>query len=218
MRMLSIAAMLSVLGACGPDVGIAEEKGEVQIESVPDSEMPTDGSIHVIKRSKFVIEPATLFCGVDAEVDDALYKIGIRGLGIDGPALSNALKTMGQLAQHIDGSARQRMLDGKHCANDGVNVIYSGHVGLNRRGKPYRLTLVVRQGDALWQGIVEHPNGLRVDVPDIFVPSRDSLELPKKSQAQVAAEKKKWMTVWSIKADREEIQRKFLQHITSSVR
>ena len=126
MRMLSIAAMLSVLGACGPDGGIAEEKGEVLIESVPDGEMPTDGSIHVIKRNKFVIEPATLFCGVDAKVDDALYKIGIRGLGVDGPELRNALKKMGQLAQHVDGSARQRKFDGKHCANDGVNVVYFG--------------------------------------------------------------------------------------------
>jgi hypothetical protein len=171
MRTLAVIAMVLGLVSCGPNGGLAQEqeKGKqlvVQIEVVPDSEIPTDGSIHVSKRGRFVIGQTTLFCGVDAEVDPALQQMGIRGLGIDGRSLNDALRKMGQSPQHSDGSGRQRMLDGKHCFNDGKNVIYSGRVGMNRNGDPYRLTLAVRQGDALWQGIVERKEGRRPDVED----------------------------------------------------
>lgn len=196
MRMFAMGIMLAGLAACGPSGGFAKEQSGVQIEAVPDSAIPTDGSIHVVKRGRFFITPTTLFCGVDAEVDDALSKVGVRGLGIDGVVLGDALKKMGQSTQHSDGSNRQRILDGKHCTNDGTNVVYSGRVALNRKGEPYRLTLVVRQRDAFWQGVVEraegklHPNAFGIaddtpgNSPDTFGSSaeadsigRDSSEL-----------------------------------------
>ena len=168
MRMFAMGIMLAGLAACGPSGGFAKEQSGVQIEAVPDSAIPTDGSIHVVKRGRFVIAPTTLFCGVDAEVDDGLSKVGVRGLGIDGVVLGDALKKMGQSTQHSDGSNRQRMLDGKHCTNNGKNVVYSGRAALNRTGEPYRLTLVVRQGDAFWQGLVERLDGRRSDVSTGF--------------------------------------------------
>jgi hypothetical protein len=205
--MRTIAAGVMALGmmSCGPSGSFVQpqerEELVVEIEAVPDSEIPTDGSIHVSKRGDFVIGQTTLFCGVDAEVDPALKRIGVRGLGIDGRSLNGALQKMGQSTQHSDGSGRQRMLDGKHCFNDGKNVIYSGRVSMNRNGKPYRLTLVIRQGQALWQGIVERTDGL---VPGVFAISDEDGKAAGPSAAEL-----------SINGDSVNLTRKFSNYLES---
>lgn len=152
---LAAAFVWTALSVGGCSAEPSPQAQSVPVEAAPDGEIPTDGSIHVVKRGRFVVAPTTLFCGIDAEVDNSLSKIGVRGLGIDGIILGNALQERGQSTQHRDGSNRQRMLDEKHCKDDGNNVIYSGRVAMNRIGKPYRLTLVVRQANALWQGVIE---------------------------------------------------------------
>jgi hypothetical protein len=152
---LSLPAAL-MLVACGPVGGSAKEQAVVEIEAVPDSEIPTDGTVHVVKRGRFVIGPETLFC---------TYR---PGFGVDGTMLSNALKSMGQSDRLKDtpkgnGASRSNRAIGPNHDNPdcvkGNPVLIRGIQALNRAGKPYRLTLVVRQGDALWQGVLERADG-----------------------------------------------------------
>jgi hypothetical protein len=204
-----------MLVACGPVGGSAKEQAVVEIEPVPDSEIPTDGTVHVVKRGRFVIAQTTLFCGVEAEVDENLRAMGIRGIGIDGATLGAALEKLGQTTQHSDGSYRQRILDGKYCTNDGKNVIYAGRVALNRAGKPYRLTLVVRQGDALWQGVLERADGKLH--PEVFIPGND---MPEIGTIDVEAERKRYLrksTEQSIGLDVIEMSRQFTADLTGSM-
>ena len=159
---LSLPAAL-VLAACGPVGGSAKEQTVVDIEAVPDSEIPSDGSIHVVKRGQFVIAPETIFC---------TYRLGF---GLDGAMLRNALKSMGQ-SDYLNGSPRGNGIFGPNDNNPdcvkGNPVLIRGIQALNRAGKPYRLTLVVRQGDAVWQGVVERADGRRPEIND-FPPYRE---------------------------------------------
>jgi hypothetical protein len=135
---LSISATL-VLAACGPVGGSAKEQAVVEIEAVPDSEIPDDGSVHVVKRGQFVIAPETIFC---------TYRLGF---GLDGAMLSNALKSMGQ-PDYLNGSPRGNGIFGPNDNNPdcvkGNPVLIRGIQTLNRAGKPYRLTLVAGSGGA----------------------------------------------------------------------
>jgi hypothetical protein len=167
--MKSIAVVVMALGlvSCGPNGGLAQEqeKGKqvvVQIEVVPDSEIPTDGSIHVSKRGEFDIQPTTQFCTFRP------------GSGFDGAMLRDALKALGQ-SDYLDGSPRTNGDFGPDRPSadcSGVNpVLIRVFQTENRNGKPYRLTLVIRQGDAFWQGIVERAGGQRPDIKE-FPPLR----------------------------------------------
>jgi hypothetical protein len=139
-----------MLVACGPVGDSAKEQAVVEIEAVPDSEIPTDGTVHVVKRGRFVIGPETLFC---------TYR---SGFGLDGTMLNNTLKSIGQ-SYYLNGSPRGNGIFGPNDDNPdcvkGNPVLIRGIQTLNRAGKPYRLTLVVRQGDALWQGVLERADG-----------------------------------------------------------
>ena len=179
MKSICLATMIFALASCGPNSGIARapenEDDVVQFETVPDNEIPTDGSIHVVKRGKFVIGPDTYFC---------TYR---PGLGLDGRHLSDAIKSLGQ-SDYLNGSPRTNDTFGpnglsKHCTH-GAPILIRLFQTDNRTGEAYRLSLVVRQGDALWQGTVERENGL---MPGVFAvadengraagPSKEALSL-----------------------------------------
>lgn len=216
MRLFTIGIILSGLTACGPSGTFVKQHGSVPTEAVRDSEIPTDGSIYVIRRGRFVIAPATLFCGVNAEVDVVLSKIGVRGLGIDGVMLSSVVEKMGQSMQHSDGSIRQRMLDGKHCKNNEKNVVYFGLVALNRAGKPYRLTLVVRQGATLWQGVIERSETTLH--PDVFIVGNDMPEIDPEIDLEAERERGVSESIkQSIHLDAVDMSQHFTAHLTESM-
>ena len=161
MRMFSIAILLSSLTACGPNGESAQEQVDLQIEHVLDDAIPGDGSIHVVNRGRFVIGLETVFCSYSP------------GFGVDGTMISDALQSMGQSTYlprtskgngalrgsgHYFGPDLAPEKQSSECLS-GDPVLIRGIKTLNRSGKPYRLTLVVRQGDALWQGIVDRAAG-----------------------------------------------------------
>ena len=140
---------------------------------VPDADIPTDGTVHVVKSGKFVIKPDTLFC---------TYR---PGFGLD-ESLNNALIAIGQ-SDYLNGSPRTDAIgpegDPKACIT-GNHIMIRGIQSANRTGKPYRLTLIVRQGDAFWQGILERRDGLRSEHVDIA--SEDPVNLKSYSKASLA--------------------------------
>jgi hypothetical protein len=215
MRLVGTIVVAFGLVSCGPNGGLPPENwGKtfvVEIEAVPDKEIPTDGTIHVVKRGKFVIEQSTLFCGASAEVHEAMVRRGFRGLGLDGVKLRDVLHNMGQTMQHSDGSSRQRTLDGKHCFDDGKNATYSGLVDLNRAGKPYRLTLIVRQGDAFWQGTAERADGQFR--PDIFIIGDDSPDPETITPAREQARYLKEALKQSIEFDAADLSNQFTDYL-----
>lgn len=156
MRKFSIAIMLSGLGACGPDGEFAKEQGEVQIEAVSNNEVPIDGSIHVVKRGIFLIARDTRQCISEAVVAPSLRDLDLRFAGIEMQPVYQVLRQ----PEYINGSPRIAVI-GKNC-RDATDINVQWRVELNPASKPYRLTLVVRQGDAFWQGIVER-DGKRPD-------------------------------------------------------
>jgi hypothetical protein len=190
-----------MLVACGPVGGSAKEQAVVEIETVPDSEIPTDGTVHVVKRGRFVIGPETSVCRVKAKVEPSLKQMApaFYGPGIDG----------------VKNGYLNEDLDGKLCRNDGKNILSHWQLIFNRAGKPYRLTLVVRQGDALWQGVVERADGKLH--PEVFIPGND---MPEIGTIDVEAERKRYLrksTEQSIGLDASEMSRPFIADLTGSM-
>jgi hypothetical protein len=141
MRMFAIATMLLGLTACEPSDGAAKERNIVEIVSVRDSEISTDGSTNIVKRGKFVIGTGTSICRVKADIVPSLKEIAP---AFYGPGISG-----------VNNGYLNESLDGNICSDDGVNIVSHWQLIFNRSGEPYKLTLVMRQGGTFWQGTVE---------------------------------------------------------------
>lgn len=142
-------------------------------------ELPADGRVHAQSRGNFRITPATHFC---------TYR---PGYGLDGKQVTDALTTIGQ-SDSDNGAARANGVFGERVSPDCKDheasspVFIHGREALGRNGKPYRLTLILWQGDAAWIGSIERPEGKRADAivayppindgPSFFGPTRAELE------------------------------------------
>ncbi len=151
-RTALILAVLA-LAACRPESGAdgyARYAGGVLAQP-----FPADGRIHFEYRGRFVLTPATIICtwrpgpGLYPDVTSAAVRAVSPGDVLD-------------RAQGVVGETRAQTTPGCDPARPGGDRIFV-HGG-ERVGDPgYRIWVAIWQGDALWVGGIERPDGLRPD-------------------------------------------------------
>jgi hypothetical protein len=155
---LGILACAVALMGCG---GAANEKSaQAQVMPVPAhiqkamaAEFPADGQIHVQSKGKIRPDLAAAWCRYKPTIADFATKEAPNLLGPGYDELQN-------------GEVREPLADGTVCTDDGRNIASKWVLTKNRKGKPYKLVLVVWQGDAFWAGSLERTAGKRLDVKD----------------------------------------------------
>lgn len=177
-RAASCAIMGASLGITGCSKG-PEASYPATVHTMLKAAFPADGRIHAQSRGSFRITPATHFC---------TYR---PGYGVDGKQVTDVLASIGQ-SDYEDGTARANGIFGERvspdCSGDKAkaSVFVHGKEARGRNGMPYKLTLILWQGDAVWVGLIEQPQGKRADAivanppvndgPSFFGPSRTMLE------------------------------------------
>ncbi|MGP1283891.1 MAG: hypothetical protein ACTS1X_13020 [Parasphingopyxis sp.] len=152
-----------------PDVtGNNQSPANIEQIDVPESEIPTDGTMHVVRDGQFDIQPTTLFCAVPGIVHPKLADLGITTGSLGGKSLAETLNAMGQ-PDYYNGSSRSIPSNSAQSHDRRTHLHGQWFGDLNRDGGFHRCRITVRQDEAVWQGTVErignfHPALERISV------------------------------------------------------
>lgn len=144
-KMFATSALIIGLTACEGEASPGEMQADASLE-VPDfaqewidSDLATDGEIHVRSTGEIIISPDTPVC----------FWPG--GLWIDADEL---FASLGQVKSDSSGS-RLKLIQGGDCGSSDDSVLIKAVRTQAAGGLPYKLVLVVWQNDAAWVAAIQ---------------------------------------------------------------
>ena len=164
--LIILAALLS-----GCERGNAmRENDALPLIDLPEASIPADGSLKAISAGVFKITPTTILCIADPHIENSLGQFRYMFAGIDLSDVYSAAHSETDLGA----SAKHGQL-GKSCGQSPVNITMAWRLGMNGGGDPYRITLIARQEDTYWQGVIDRPRLIQVP-PGVPIPDNGTFD------------------------------------------
>lgn len=170
MRNLSLLA-ISMLGLTSCGWGRGDYPALAQ--EMLGKDFPADGAIHIQRRGVFDIKSGTNFCTYRPG-----YQLDERDV-LDALASRNTSQANQQFGERVSPECGEKRTG---------NPIFVRSGPVRNRAGPYKLTVAIWQGEAVWVAVIERRDGLRPDAVAEHVPVNDGPGFFLPTQAQLKKE------------------------------